>query len=196
MQRMILRGVLAGALAGLLGASAPAIAQIRPEPMRTPYHWDWVGPNARFAQPVYLVQCTGPCPGDGLMLVPDPRVYRPGALRPLGGPYNERWEVEEDRNRLAADGLPFYALRVHVFDPEGDEVGAFWLGARPECGSPNFADGPLTGDVNADFSPRQPDGRPQEFALPFELDHYLDWVAALRPGCDDGDGERRPLASP
>lgn len=205
MRRMILGvGVLASALTGLFGGAAPAVAQDTDRQLeaflrnlnrvRTPYSWDWVGDNAQFNQPVYLVQCVATCPGDGLMLVPDPDVYRQGVLRRLGGPYQQRLDIELDRNRLVPAGLPGYALRVHVFDWVGDEVGAFWWGSRPECGTPDFADGPLTGDVSADFSPPPP-GRPEAFPIPVDWGDYERAVAELRPECRRNAENARPLGN-
>jgi len=170
--------------------AVPAVAQ---EPLPSPYNIGWVGPSARFPGELYLVQCNGACPSDRLMLVPDPEIYAPGVLTPLGGPYGDRQDVELDRNRLVPAGLPAYSLRVFIFNWNGDEIGAFWLGARPGCTTPEFASGALTGDVDANLSPATPGGRPDALPVPVDLMAYIDAVEAIRPECLERMRNARPL---
>lgn len=173
-------------------AASPGAAQ---QPMRAPYNIAWIGEGSQFREPVYLVMCTGPCPADRLMLVPNPDDYADGVLRLLGGPYGRRFDVELERNRLVPGVLPSYALRVVIFDDQGDETGAMWLGARPGCNTPDFADGPLTGDVSADFSPRQP-GRPDALPLPVSIDSYIAAVESIRPECRERVRDASPSDNP
>ena len=192
-----LRAALAMALL-CIGAQAGAVVQENPNQRalenmirnqsrpRTPYAWEWVGERAAFDQQVYLARCTGPCPGDGLMLVPDVDTYRPGTLVRLGGPYSNRFDVELDRERLVAGQiLPSYSLRLHVFDWSGEEIGAFWFGAEPGCNTPELAQAALAGQVNADFSPRPPVGRPPAVPLPIDWDRYESIVESVRAECSE-----------
>ncbi len=117
------------ALLFLILAPAGATA-FQPQPGS--YRVDWH--RAPFAAPVWLVQCTGPCPGDGLALVANPGAFPAGSLRVLGGPYRHGAELMLDRGRLIAAGLPPRLLRVDVRDDRGQPIDGLALAEPAELG--------------------------------------------------------------
>lgn len=96
------------------------------------YRPDW--PQASFTVPMWLVQCTGQCPSDGLFLVSNPQAIPGGAVRILGGPYRHGGDLFLDRRRLLAGGLPGRTLRVEVLDPGGQRVDGLVLAEAAELG--------------------------------------------------------------
>lgn len=96
------------------------------------YRVDWF--QAPFAVPMWLVQCTGTCPNDGLFLVTNPQAIPAGAVRVLGGPYRNGGDLFLDRSRLLQAGLPPQALRVDVLDAGGRRVDGLVLAAPAELG--------------------------------------------------------------
>ncbi len=96
------------------------------------YRVDWL--QAPFDGPLWLVQCTGPCPDDGLALVANPGGFPAGSLRVLGGPYRHGADLMLDRNRLVAAGLPARPLRVDVRDDRGQPLDGVLLADPAELG--------------------------------------------------------------
>ena len=107
-------------------------AALQPAPAPGLYRVDWI--RAPFEGPMYLVQCTGPCPGDGLALVGNPGAFPPGSLRVLGGPYRHGMDLMLDRGRLIAAGLPARPLRVDVRDNRGQPLDGVLLAEPGELG--------------------------------------------------------------
>lgn len=117
------------ALLSLVPAPSGAAA-LQPAPGT--YRVDWI--QAPFAAPVWLVQCTGPCPNDGLALVANPGAFPAGSLRVLGGPYRHGADLMADRERLVAAGLPARLLRVDVRDDRGQLLDGLALASPGELG--------------------------------------------------------------
>lgn len=154
-------GFLAGCAAAAFAASASA---------QTPSGVPWIS-HEGFPEPLYLVVClptqfTTPCPGDGMALVPDPSVYRNLSLRVLGGPFTQRWQVENMRASLIRGGMPLHSMFIYMVDRNGATTGGFWMGSMPAC--TGKAGAPLTGSVTANLSPA--DVRPE--AMPVTEDAF------------------------
>lgn len=185
-------------MVALLALPAALPAQSSTEAMlsrgSTRYPWPLMGPASAFEPRLHLVKCLVACPSDGLMLVPYPSQYGDRVDR-LGGPYENRLAVELDRNRLVDAGLPEYALRIHVFDERGDEVGAFWLGTRPTCAIPEFQQGPLSGVITADLGPR-PISRPEALLVPVDFQEFIEAAQALQPECEELERRNTPPLLP
>jgi len=150
-------------------------------------NFPWIDVVAQF-EPSYLVVCLPSqsavaCPMDGMALLPDPNRYTNLSLQILGGPFDQRWQVENMRASLTRQGMPSHAMYVFVVSSDGQTLGGFWLGARPTC-TDLHASGSLTGDVGADFSPSG--GRPD--TMPVSEDAfgaYLAYVEQIRPQCQE-----------
>ena len=90
-------------------------------------------------EPSWLVICTPSptataCPVDGMALLPSPGAYTNLSLRILGGPFTQRWQVENLRASLIRNlNLPSHAMYVFVVDSGGRTLGGFWLGALKHC---------------------------------------------------------------
>jgi hypothetical protein len=114
-------------------------------------------------------------------------------LRPLGGPYAERWQLEGDRANLAQKfGLPPHSLRVMIHDGAGRKIGQFWLGARPDCEDPPTGERGLSGDVNAGFGGSV--NRPPAVPLDYDIYDYDRDITRLRPICEERRANMRRLA--
>jgi hypothetical protein len=117
-------------LALLLVLAPSAAVALQPGPGT--YRVDWM--RAPLAAPMWLVQCTGPCPGDGLALVASPGAFPAGSLRVLGGPYRHGVDLMLDRDRLVAAGLPARLLRVDVRDDRGQPLDGLAFASPAELG--------------------------------------------------------------
>lgn len=131
----------------------PAPAAQQPGPGA--YRVDWE--QAGFDGPMYLVQCTGSCPGDGLALVGNPGAFPAGSLRVLGGPYRSGAELMQDRKRLLAAGLPARPLRVDVRDGRGEQLDGVVLASPAELSRMTES---LTGQQSGRMSPSAPAAPP------------------------------------
>jgi len=150
-------------------------------------NFPWAAQSDQF-EPSYLVVCTPSqstvaCPIDGMALLPDPPAYTNLTLRMLGGPFTQRWQVENMRAALVRQGMPTHSLYVFVVNSGGQTIGGFWLGARPTC-SDLHSRGPLSGEVSADLAPTG--ARPD--AMPVSEDAfsaYIAYVDQIRPTCQE-----------
>lgn len=162
-------------------------------------NFPWIDVANQF-EPSWLVVCTPSptataCPVDGMALLPSPGVYTNLSLRILGGPFTQRWQVENLRASLIRElNMPSHAMYVFVVDSAGRTLGGFWLGARPTC-TDLYAQGPLQGDIAADLSPTVP--RPE--AMPVTdnaYGAYLAYVERIRPECEARRSRGRPSTIP
>lgn len=179
------------ALMAVVVATAPlAPAAAQPIP--------WID-HRGFGEPLYLVRCqptsfTAACYGDGLALVPDPTAYPHVMLITLGGPFNQRWQVENMRASLVRQGMPSHAMQIIVLDRGGRTLGGFWMGAKPVC---HYSEGQLSGQVNADLS--RAGHRPEAFPVTEDaFAAYMDHFEQLRRECTriwDGESFGSPSSS-
>lgn len=144
--------------------------------------------NEGFPDPLYLVLClptttTTACPADGMALLPDPALYTNLRLRVLGGPFRQRYEVEDMRAALVDEGMPSHAMYIFVVDRAGATLGGFWMGALPTCLDLHARER-LSGDVTADFSPSG--ARPETFPVTQDaFGAYLAYVESIRAECSE-----------
>ncbi|HYD11789.1 MAG TPA: hypothetical protein VEC11_02975 [Allosphingosinicella sp.] len=179
----------------LFAAAAPASAQAGYGRI---YPWTSGSHLGQF-EPSYLVVCTPSpttvaCPADGMALLPDPLRYTNLTLQILGGPFTQRYEVENMRAALVRRGMPTHALYIVVVDSAGRTLGGFWLGARPTCVD-LYGQGRLEGEVSADLSPTG--ARPPTLPLSENaLSAYVDYVEQIRPRCQERRSQGRPSTIP
>lgn len=166
----------------LFVAAAPAGAQAG---NGQTYAWTSGSHLGQF-EPSYLVVCTPSpttvaCPADGMALLPDPLRYTNLTLQILGGPFTQRYEVENMRAALVRRGMPRHAMYIIVVNSTGQTLGGFWLGSRPTCVDV-YGQGPLEGEVSADLSPTG--ARPPTLPLSENaLSAYVAYVEQIRPQC-------------
>lgn len=174
----------------LVMASVLGLAPVPSQAQNVP----WIGYNV-FPEPLYLVVCvptqyTVACPMDGMALIPDATLYPNLALRVLGGPFTQRWQVENMRASLVRQGMPTHAMWIYIVNRAGTTLGGFWMGSMPVC-QDRHAEGPLSGDVIADFSPTG--GRPDTFPVTEDaFGAYMNYVQqTLRPECEERQRRRQ-----
>jgi hypothetical protein len=149
----------------------------------------WVQPGAQL--PLYLVQCVptpnaAACAGDGLALVSDPALHTGVRLRVLGGPFTQRWQVENMRASLVRQGFPSHALWIAFVNDAGQPAGGFWMGKRPTC--LDIFGRSLSGDVNADFAATV-GGRPPTFPVTEDaFGAYMAFMQEEVPRCSERQG--------
>lgn len=175
----------------LFASVAPASAQAG---YGRTYTWTSGSHLGQF-EPSWLVVCepsptTVACPADGMALLPSPELYTNLTLRVLGGPFTQRYQVENLRAALVRRGMPTHAMYIIVVDSVGRTQGGFWMGARPTCVDV-YGQGPIEGEVSADLSPTG--ARPDTLPLSENaLGTYVDYVEQITPQCEARRRNRLP----